>query len=43
LLTRTPTDWTAALELTERLAMLDPRDPTKYDFALFSLGALEKF
>jgi uncharacterized protein (TIGR02757 family) len=43
LLTRTPTDWTAAVELTERLARLDPRDPTKYDFALFSLGALEKF
>jgi uncharacterized protein (TIGR02757 family) len=43
LLTRTSTDWTAALELTERLALLDPRDPTKYDFALFSLGALEKF
>ncbi len=43
LLTRTSTDWTAALELTERLALFDPRDPTKYDFALFSLGALEKF
>jgi uncharacterized protein (TIGR02757 family) len=43
LLTRTPTDWTAAVDLTERLARLDPRDPTKYDFALFSLGALEKF
>jgi uncharacterized protein (TIGR02757 family) len=43
LLTRTPTDWTAALGLTERLAELDPEDPTKYDFALFALGALEKF
>jgi|SRR5579863_1650713 len=43
LLTRTSTDWTAALELTGRLALLDQRDPTKYDFALFSLGALEKF
>ena len=43
LLTRNPTDWTAALELTERLAMLDPRDPTKYDFALFGLGVMEKF
>ncbi len=43
LLTRTPTDWTAALELTERLAQLDPEDPVKYDFALFALGAIEKF
>lgn len=43
LLTRTPTDWTAALELTGRLAQFDPDDPTKYDFALFALGALEKF
>ena len=43
LLTRTPTDWTAALELTGRLALLDPLDPVKYDFALFALGALEKF
>ena len=43
LLTRTPTDWTAALELTERLAQFDPEDPVKYDLALFALGALEKF
>ena len=43
LLTRTPTDWTAAVELTGRLALLDPLDPVKYDLALFSLGALEKF
>ena len=43
LLTRTPTDWTAAVELTGRLALFDPRDPVKYDLALFALGALEKF
>ena len=43
LLTRTPGDWTAALELTGRLAEFDSKDPVKYDFALFSLGALEKF
>jgi uncharacterized protein (TIGR02757 family) len=43
LLTRNSSDWVAALELTGKLALLDPRDPTKYDFALFSLGALEKF
>ena len=29
LLTRTPTDWTAALELTERLALLGPPGPDK--------------
>ena len=43
LLTRTPTDWTAALELTQNLAALDPEDPVKYDFALFGLGVMEKF
>jgi uncharacterized protein (TIGR02757 family) len=43
LLTRTPTDWTAASELTHRLSQFDPEDPVKYDFALFALGALEKF
>ena len=43
LLTRTPTDWPAALELTGRLSLLDPEDPVKYDFALFGLGAIEKF
>jgi uncharacterized protein (TIGR02757 family) len=43
LLTRTPTDWAAALELTQNLALLDPEDPVKYDFALFGLGVMEKF
>jgi uncharacterized protein (TIGR02757 family) len=43
LLTRNPTDWTSATELTGRLARFDPLDPVKYDFALFALGALEKF
>jgi uncharacterized protein (TIGR02757 family) len=43
LLTRTPTDWPAALELTRNLALLDPEDPVKYDFALFGLGVMEKF
>ncbi|HEV3411462.1 MAG TPA: TIGR02757 family protein, partial [Puia sp.] len=43
LLTRTTADWTAASELTARLSQLDPEDPVKYDFALFALGALEKF
>jgi len=43
LLQRNQTDWLAAVELTENLKKLDPKDPVKYDFALFGLGALEKF
>lgn len=43
LLHRKLSDWTAALELTGQLALLDPEDPTKYDFALFGLGVMEKF
>lgn len=36
-------DWKAALELTSELQRLDPKDPVKFDFALFSLGIIEKF
>jgi uncharacterized protein (TIGR02757 family) len=43
LLTRKQTDWQAALELTDSLRALDKEDPVKYDFALFGLGAIEKF
>lgn len=43
LLSRTQTDWQAALELTDYLLILDKDDPVKYDFALFGLGAIEKF
>lgn len=43
LIQRKQTDWLAALELTEALKTFDPADPVKYDFALFSLGATEKF
>jgi hypothetical protein len=43
LLDRKATDWQAALELTENLRKLDKADPVKYDFALFGLGAMEKF
>ena len=43
LITRKQTDWKTALELTENLKKLDPRDPVKYDFALFGLGILDKF
>lgn len=38
LITRKPTDWQTALELTQRLRQFDPNDPVKYDFALFGLG-----
>lgn len=40
---RNATDWQTAVELTEEMKRLDPRDPVKYDFALFALGVLEKF
>lgn len=43
LMTRTQTDWQAALELTDYLITLDAADPVKYDFALFGLGVVEKF
>lgn len=43
LLKRKQTDWLAAVELTNNLKKLDKNDPVKYDFALFGLGALEKF
>jgi uncharacterized protein (TIGR02757 family) len=43
LLQRKQTDWQAALELTQHLKEFDAADPTKYDFALFALGAVEKF
>jgi uncharacterized protein (TIGR02757 family) len=43
LLSRNQVDWLAAVELTTRLKELDPADPTKYDFALFGLGVIEKF
>ena len=43
LITRKQTDWLTALELTDHLRRYDPADPAKYDFALFSLGVIEKF
>jgi uncharacterized protein (TIGR02757 family) len=42
LLKRKPTDWQAALELTAALRAFDPKDPVKYDFALFGMGVNEK-
>ncbi|MBC7933916.1 MAG: TIGR02757 family protein [Rhizobacter sp.] len=43
LLNRPQADWLAAKELTQVLRSFDPKDPCKYDFALFGLGVLEKF
>jgi len=43
LLTRKQNDWKAVTELDISLRKLDPSDPVKYDFALFGLGAFEKF
>ncbi|NJB86229.1 uncharacterized protein (TIGR02757 family) [Lewinella marina] len=38
LLKRKQCDWQAVVELTENLKRFDPRDPTRYDFALFGMG-----
>jgi len=43
LITRKQTDWQTAVELTVKLREFDPKDPVKYDFALFGLGVEEKF
>ncbi len=43
LLTRKQNDWQSVEELTSRLREFDPKDPAKYDFALFGLGVFEKF
>lgn len=43
LLTRKQNDAKAVLELDNSLRRLDPADPVKYDYALFGLGAFEKF
>jgi uncharacterized protein (TIGR02757 family) len=43
LLVRKQNDWKAVEEVTSVLRDFDPDDPVKYDFALFGLGAFEKF
>ncbi len=43
LLLRKQNDWMAVEEITSVLKQLDSKDPVKYDFALFGLGAFEKF
>ena len=43
LLTRKQNDSKAVAELDGVLGSIDPEDPARYDFALFGLGAIEKF
>ena len=43
LIERKQTDWYTAVELTSNLRQFDPKDPVKYDFALFGMGIEEKF
>lgn len=43
LLKRKQNDWKAVEEVTSILREFDPKDPIKYDFALFGLGVFEKF
>jgi uncharacterized protein (TIGR02757 family) len=38
---RRTVDWKMAVEVTDRLRLLDPVDPVRYDFALSRLGILE--
>jgi len=36
-------NWANAVQLTERLKELNPKDPAVYDYALFGLGMAERF
>lgn len=38
ILTRKQNDFNAVLELMESLKQFDPKDPVKYDFAMFGYG-----
>lgn len=42
LIKRKQTDWQTVLELTEALKQYDPKDPVKYDYALFGLSVMDK-
>ena len=42
LLLRRQDDWKAAQELNGQLRQFDPKDPVKYDYALFGIGVFEK-
>ncbi len=43
ILSRKQDDWKAVTELTAQLRLIHPQDPVLLDFALFGLGAFEKF
>ena len=43
LLKRKQNDHKALLELDDKLRSFDPKDPVKYDYALFGLGVYENF
>lgn len=43
LLKRKQNDWKALDELMVKLRKMDPKDPVKYDYALFGLGVFEGF
>lgn len=43
ILSRKQNDWKAASELNYILLEFDPKDPVRYDFALFGLGVFENF
>jgi hypothetical protein len=43
LLTRKQNDWKSVEEITNVLKQFDKKDPIKYDFSLFGLGAFEAF
>ena len=42
LITRTQNDWKTVVELDEIIRKFDPKDPAKYDFALFGLGVTKE-
>jgi hypothetical protein len=42
ILKRKQNDWKALEEIMSVLRKLDPKDPSKYDFALFGIGVFEK-
>jgi uncharacterized protein (TIGR02757 family) len=43
ILERKQNDWKALEEIMQALKQMDENDPVKYDFALFGIGAFEKF
>ncbi|MEX2435085.1 MAG: TIGR02757 family protein [Balneolaceae bacterium] len=40
LISRRTNDWKTVNELTQTLAIMNPHDPARYDYALFGIGAL---